>query len=80
MITFSLLINLICIHGYILSQWSVKINFIEVYSNPNTHSINCTAITAAVPELLHSPIHYPQTSQIQFLEEASTGQCVKAIP
>ena len=33
----------------------------------NTHSINCTAVTAtAVPELLHGPFLSPQTSQIQF--------------
>ena len=25
------------------------------------------------PELLHNPIHSPQTSQIQFQEETSTG-------
>ena len=36
----------------------------------STHSIN---YTPAVPELLHGPIHSPQTSQIQFQEEASTG-------
>ena len=49
----------------------------------NTHSINCvpavTAVTAVPPYLLYCPIHSPQTSQIQFLEEASTGQCVGAI-
>ena len=40
----------------------------------NTHSINCTGVTAAAvtaavpppPELLHGPILSPQTSQIQF--------------
>ena len=45
----------------------------------NTHSINYTP-PLTVPELLHCPIHSPQTSQIQFLEEASTVQCVGAIP
>ena len=52
--------------------------------NRNTHSFNCTvtAVTAAVtvPEVLHGPIHSPQTSQIQFLEEEITGQCVGPIP
>ena len=54
---------------------------------PNTHSINCTpavtvsvAVTVPIPELLHYPIHSLQTSKIQFLKEASTGQCVGAIP
>ena len=54
--------------------------------HPNTHSINSTpvtAVTAVPPELLHGPIHSPQTSQIQFspiLEEASTSKCVGIIP
>ena len=45
----------------------------------NTHSINYTP-PLTVPELLHCPIHSPQTSQIQFLEEASTCECIGAIP
>ena len=54
---------------------------------PNTYSINCTpavtvsvAVIVPIPELLYCPIHSPQTSQIKFLEEASTGLCVVAIP
>ena len=39
-----------------------------------------TAVIAVPPELLHCPIHSPQTSQINFLEEASTSQCLEAIP
>lgn len=50
------------------------------YIYPNTHSKNFTPAVIPVPELLHGPIHSPQTSQIEFLEESSTGQCVGAIP
>ena len=46
----------------------------------NTNRTNCVPPAAAVLELLHCPINSPQTSQIQFLKEASTGQCVGEIP
>ena len=38
------------------------------------------AVLLFPPELLYGLINSPQTSQIQFLEEASTGQCVGAVP
>ena len=44
---------------------------IGILNHSNNHSIYCIP---AVPELLHYPIHSSQTSQIQFLDEASTGQ------
>ena len=54
---------------------------------PNTHSINCTpavtvpvAVTVPAPEFLHYPIYSPQTSEIQFLGKALTGQYVGEIP
>ena len=53
---------------------------------PNTHSINCTAVTAAadtadLSELLHFfLLKYLKSNFLQFLEEASTGQCVGEIP
>ena len=34
--------------------------------NLNTHSTKCIPPVAAVPELLHGPIHSHQTSQIKF--------------
>ena len=40
-------------------------------------------LTSVPPELVHSSIHSPQTSQIQLSpirEEASTGQYVREIP
>ena len=54
--------------------------------NRNTHSINCTAVTVtavtdAVPELLHFFLLKPLKSNfVQFLEEESTGQYIGAIP
>ena len=55
---------------YTLELYDV-ISYTVIYLN--TQSINCTPIQL----LFQNPIYSSQTSQIQFLEEASTGQCVQ---
>ena len=65
--------------GYFLIKFVQ--NMMKYSQYPNSHSINCTPV--AVPpvlDLLNCLIYSPQTSQIKFLEEASTGQSVGAIP
>ena len=61
--------------------WAIQYNDEQYYRN--NHSINCTvtAVIAPLQELLHFFLLKPLKSNFhQFLEEASTGQCVEAIP
>ena len=68
----SILHSLICVSIMILGESIKPLSCVSVRLS---HSIKCNSVAeiqshvfppAAVPELLHGPIHSPQTSEIQF--------------
>ena len=54
--------------------------YLNFHNYLNTNSINCVPAVTVPAQMLLYPIHSPQTSQIQFLEEDLTGLYVGLIP